>query len=245
MFYGNDFSHAVANGIEATFSRNQFVNNKVDDCWHGVWGGYSFDSLFQGNSFVGSTDGIAIEHGQGNAIYGNTFSKNDTAIRLWANATQDPSWGYAKARDTRSRDYTIYGNTFDGNKLDVSTLRTDGVDLKKDGAVPAFTPVPERPDGMKALMSATDRRGRATIIVDEWGPYDYQSPKLWPVGKPTDRPLKLRVLGPEGRWTLKSLTGGTTKTTSGVVSSELVISPSGAVTDVNVAIEYEIGRAHV
>ena len=81
--------------------------------------------------------------------------------------------------------------------------------------MPAFTPVPERPDGMKALMSATDRRGRATIIVDEWGPYDYQSPKLWPVGKPTDRPLKLRVLGPEGRWTLKSLTGGTTRLAAG------------------------------
>ena len=40
------------------------------------------------------------------------------------------------------------------------------------------------------------RRGRATIIVDDWGPYDYSSPKIWPSGKPTDRPLNLRVLRP-------------------------------------------------
>lgn len=38
-FYYNDFSHAVANGIEATFSRNTFGFNRIDDCWHGVWGG--------------------------------------------------------------------------------------------------------------------------------------------------------------------------------------------------------------
>ncbi|HET9369217.1 MAG TPA: NosD domain-containing protein, partial [Vicinamibacterales bacterium] len=41
LFYGNDFSHAVANGIEATFSRNRIVRNRIDDSWHGIWGGYS------------------------------------------------------------------------------------------------------------------------------------------------------------------------------------------------------------
>ena len=274
VFYGNDFSHAVANGIEATFSRNQFVNNLVDDCWHSVWGGYSFDSLFQGNSFVGSTDGIAIEHGQGNAIYGNTFGKNDTAIRLWANATQDPSWGYAKARDTRSRDYTIYGNTFDGNKLDISTLRTNGVDMNNDTGVPAYRAVEPLPGGASALLAKDARRGRPTIIVDEWGPYDYKAPKVWPasaeasaatsatagkpattgstsatagkLAKPGDRPLKLRVLGPEGKWTVKSVRGGTTVEKSGVIPAwspttpvgELTVNPAGGNTDLEVVLEY-------
>lgn len=246
VFYGNDFSHAVANGIEATFSRNQFVNNKVDDCWHAVWGGYSFDSLFQGNSFVGSTDGIAIEHGQNNAIYGNTFGKNDTGIRLWANASQDPSWVYAKVRDTRSRNYKIYGNTFDGNKLDISTLRTDGVDMANDAGVPAYKEVPKLPNGQPALLAPDARRGRSTIIVDEWGPYDYKSPKLWPAGKPWDRPLKLRVFGPEGKWALKSIRGGTTPQKSGVIPAwtpatpggELTVTPSGDGTDLEVVLEY-------
>jgi nitrous oxidase accessory protein NosD len=172
VFDSNDFSHAVANGIEATFSRNTFIGNRVDDCWHSVWGGYSYDTLFQDNSFIGSTDGMAIEHGQNIGIYNNTFKNNDTAIRLWANQSQDPSWVYAKVRDTRSRDYKIYGNTFDQNKLDVSALRTDAVDVRKDGAVPAARRIAPLPNGMSAKLPDGARRGRATIIVDEWGPYD-------------------------------------------------------------------------
>ena len=49
-------------------------------------------------------------------------------------------------------------------------------------------------------MPAGARRGRATIIVDEWGPYDWKSPKLWPAGRDDALPLRLRVLGPAGRW---------------------------------------------
>ena len=246
IFDDNDFSHAVANGIEATFSRNTFIGNRVDDCWHSVWGGYSYDTVFQDNSFIGSTDGMAIEHGQNIGIYGNTFKNNDTAIRLWANASQDPSWVYAKVRDTRSRDYKIYGNTFDRNKLDVSALGTDAVDVRKDGAVPAARRIAPLPNGMNAKLADGARRGRATIIVDAWGPYDYRSPKLWPAGKPWDRPLKLRVLGPEGKWTLKSIRGGTASAQSGVIPSwasapqggEITITPTGAGTDLEVVLAY-------
>ena len=49
LLYGNDFSDAPTNGIEATFSRNKFVNNRVDNCWHGFWTGYSYDTLIAGN----------------------------------------------------------------------------------------------------------------------------------------------------------------------------------------------------
>ncbi len=247
-FFANDFSHAVANGIEATFSRNTFDSNKVDDCWHGVWGGYSYDSVFSHNSFIGSTDGIAIEHGQNNVISGNTFAKNDIAIRLWANATQDPSWGYAKARDTRSRNYKIYGNRFDGNKLDISTLRTDAVDVDHEKTLPIAGIPPPLPNGQQALLPADARQGRSTIIVDEWGPYDYKLPKLWPVGKPSDRPLKLRVLGPEGQWTLKSIRGGTTAAKNGVIAAwpapatEITVTPTGAGTDLEVTLEYVGGE---
>jgi parallel beta-helix repeat protein len=248
LFVKNDFSHAVANGIEATFSRNKFIQNRVDDCWHGVWGGYSYDSVFMDNSFVGNTDGIAIEHGQNNLIAGNTFKNNDTAIRLWANATQDPSWGYAKARDTRSLGYKIYGNTFDGNKLEVSTLRTDAVEVRHDLLPPVgYYPV-ELTTAQDALLGKDARQGRSTIIVDEWGPYDYKSPKLWPVGKPSDRPLKLRVLGPEGKWTLKSIRGGVTDSKAGVITpwpqpaTEISVTPTGAGTDLEVTLEYVGGE---
>ena len=41
---------------------------------------------------------------------------------------------------------------------------------------------------------------RQAIVVDEWGPYDWRSPKLWPLDSTRAVPLRLRVLGPAGRW---------------------------------------------
>ncbi|MDX1931520.1 MAG: right-handed parallel beta-helix repeat-containing protein [Capsulimonadales bacterium] len=112
LLFGNDFSHSPTNGIEATFSRNTFANNKIWECWHGVWGGYSYDTKILGNSFGRNAEGVAIEHGQTNEIVGNTFFEDNLAIRLWANPTQDPNWGYPKHRDTASHGYKITKNTF-------------------------------------------------------------------------------------------------------------------------------------
>jgi hypothetical protein len=116
LVYANDFSHAPTNGIEATFSRNRFINNLVLECWHGVWGGYSYDTKIIGNVFGYNTEGIAIEHGQKNEIAGNIFYRDDTAIHLWANAgAPDPNWGYPKTRDTKSHGYQIADNQFFGS----------------------------------------------------------------------------------------------------------------------------------
>ena len=272
VFQGNDFSHAVANGIEATFSRNTFFANRVEDCWHGMWGGYSYDSLIVDNTFAGNTDGIAIEHGQQNTIIQNTFRDNETAIRLWANQAQDPSWGYAKARDTRSRDYSIQTNRFQGGKTALNLLRTSGVtgkwnqfdgitskievgadvtglDLEPANAgVPVFRdhvfPALKPPDAINALLPAGTRRGRSTIIVDEWGPYDYRAPKVWPAGRPDDRPMKLRILGPAGIWTLKAVRGGATRVEHGPVPDEIFFDPTGPGSDIRLDLEYT-GREDV
>lgn len=113
LLYGNDFSHAPTNGIEATFSRNVFANNLVLECWHGIWGGYSYESQVIGNVFGFNSEGIAWEHGQDNKFVGNTFARNNEDIVLWFNdGPQDPSWGYPKFRDTKSRDYAIELNQF-------------------------------------------------------------------------------------------------------------------------------------
>jgi nitrous oxidase accessory protein NosD len=267
VFFGNDFSHAVANGIEATFSRNKFINNRIEDCWHGVWGGYSYDSVFEGNTFAHNDEAIAIEHGQNIQIRHNTFRGDKVALRLWANATQDPNWGYPKTRDTRSRGYEIIGNRFDTHgvvfdltrtsRLQVSmnsttgtigTLIKGGVDvfsLNYDGPLEGFdgpppaTPAPTPlPNAMSAMIPEGTPRGRSTIIVDEWGPYDYKSPKVWPVGKATDRPLKLRVMGPKGTWKLVSARGGESSTQAGVTGAEIVVTPVAGNTDLRLEFEY-------
>jgi hypothetical protein len=115
VFYGNDFSHAPTNGIETTFSRNQFINNLVLECWHGVWGGYSYDSKFIGNTFGLNWEAIAIEHGQDNEISGNIFRMDTNGIYLWMRESLPPNeWGYPKQRDTKSRDYLIQDNVMFG-----------------------------------------------------------------------------------------------------------------------------------
>jgi parallel beta-helix repeat protein len=243
LFYGNDFSHAPTNGIEATFSRNIFANNRVEENWHGVWGGYSFDSLIVNNTFSRNQEAIAIEHGQDNVIAGNTFTNDEIGIRLWANERQDPNWGYPRHRDTRSRDYTITGNTMTGVKTPTQITRTENVAL--DAPVAPVVPVaPARmADGTDAMLPPGARRGREFIIVDEWGPYDWQSPKLWPAARSDASPLKLRVLGPQGTWTLQSVRGATASARNGRIPGEITLTPPpGRIADFDVTLRDATGR---
>ncbi len=237
LFYGNDFSHAPTNGIEATFSRNAFVANRIEENWHGVWGGYSFGSVIAGNTFVNNQEAIAIEHGQDNAIVGNSFTNDETAIRLWANAQQDPDWGYPKNRDTRSRDYTIAGNTMSGFKTDFAITATTGLSITSNP--PAGFKRPDPParfaDGIDPMIKPGERRGRQFIIVDEWGPYDWRTPKLWPAARSDESPLKLRVLGPAGTWTLQSARGARASAQSGAIPGEVTVTPGpGRIVDFEV-----------
>jgi hypothetical protein len=269
VFYDNDFSFAPTNGMEATFSRNVFYGNRVEECWHGLWGGYSFDSWVAANRFARNGEAIAIEHGQDNRITENTFDGDETAIRLWKNATQDPDWEYPKRRDTRSRDYVIAGNTFRGNTTALKITETQNVRVLTNGFEKVTTvatlagdtrnfgvgdevtvPVRSRPTldltlpkplpgGMDPKVPDADRRGREAIIVDDWGPYDWKSPKLWPEGRSDVTPLKLRVLGPPGEWKLASVKGATVQPAEGRVPGLVTVTPSpGATIDYDVRLTY-------
>jgi parallel beta-helix repeat protein len=140
LFYGNDFSFAPTNGMEATFSRNVFVANRIEGSDHGLWGGYSFDSKVVGNDFRRNRIGIAIEHGQNNEIANNRFVADSTGISLWANPIEPSDWGYPKHRDTRSRDYVIRSNLFLDERVAVrgratrSTRLTSNTHLRIDSA---------------------------------------------------------------------------------------------------------------
>lgn len=243
LFWGNDFSHAPTNGIEATFSRNHFINNRVEENWHGVWGGYSFDSLIVGNTFARNQEAIAIEHGQNNAIIDNTFANDDIGIRLWANETQDPNWGYPKNRDTRSRDYLIFSNKMSGVKTPMQITRTDNISLDPPESLEVPGAPPRIRDGVDAMIPAGARRGREFIIVDEWGPYDWTTPKLWPAGRSDDSPLKLRVLGPPQKWTLRAASGASVSAKAGSIPGELTVTPApGRLVDFTVSLRDGAGR---
>lgn len=307
LLYGNDFSHAPTNGIEATFSRNNFINNLILECWHGVWGGYSYETKIIGNVFGYNAEGIAIEHGQDNVIRANRFHRDNEAIYLWFNdRPQDPNWGYPKHRDTRSRTYDISGNeitdarnnafrinnslkiairnnlvyspgkvldisgpksedvSFNGNTITAPKATLDalpganasantlkegrgplppasslnqgdtsdyakrfhlpwlpapglrapanwqtGVTVPKEAA--AFAPKPLK-GGMNPFLKADALRGWRYMMVDEWGPYDFKSPLLWPretlAGSGDVTVRRYEVLGPKGKWRVVSVAGG-------------------------------------
>ncbi len=319
LLYGNDFSHAPTNGIEATFSRNKFINNLMMECWHGIWGGYSYDSKVLGNVFAYNQEGIAWEHGQSNSILNNRFFSNNEAIVIWSNATQDPNWGYPKNRDTKSRDWTIELNGFESTYENVFRIsRTNGV-LLEDNVIGAFTnlfkvadvsdlrevgtmkPDPgEKPGATKTslnphftthqeyssrfnphlyndnivthwnptmhdeepgtsnlaswgetapkqlsggkmpFLKPGTLRGWRYILVDEWGPYDFKSPKLWPRGKTEAGALLFEILGPKGKWTATTFRGGKLSASSGDVPGFVEVTLNlGEATDLFLNFEYK------
>jgi parallel beta-helix repeat protein len=276
LFFGNDFSFAPTNGMEATFSRNLFIGNRIEGSDHGLWGGYSFSSTVAGNEFIRNRIGIAIEHGQENRIAGNRFHADTTAIRMWANPVEPSDWGYPKHRDTRSRDAHILHNEFVGNRTALRVSATSGLRVldntfhsvdsafvldSVDGAEVQDAPVEDRPAPAAPLMLAPEfarlapdpmpgglprdsawlsREPRSAILVDEWGPYDYRSPKLWPVDSSRGSPLALRVLGPAGGWRVVERRGiAAVSKDSGTVGDTLVVTPSsGAGMDWGIVLEY-------
>lgn len=263
VVYGNDFSFAPANAIEATFSRNTFVANLLEGSDYGVWGGYSFNTVIAGNRFAGNRIGVAIEHGQENVIASNRFRGETTAIQLWADSIAPSDWGYPRRRDTRGRDVMIEANVFTRHRVGVRASNTrplaiernrwDGVDsllvLRDTAGIRVGPNEPlaagdTMPDGMPALpaelrgyapagehgrvpSTPAARRDRSAIIVDEWGPFDWRSPRLWPVDSARAVPLRLAVVGPEGSWRVVSRRGvAVLSAPSGRVGDTLGVTPS-------------------
>ncbi|HEX9728006.1 MAG TPA: NosD domain-containing protein [Gemmatimonadales bacterium] len=285
LFYGNDFSFAPTNSMEATFSRNMFVANRAVGSTYGMWGGYSFESVVVGNCFARNRVGLAIEHGQDNLILANRFSGDSTAVSLWANPSELSDWGYPQHRDTRSRDNRVERNAFVGNRVAVRGVRTHGLLVRNNAwrSVDSVTvlrdstgfsaegnvtssvplgggdpcdPMPALPARYAALApeaggvaptpTELDRLDRSAMVVDEWGPFDWRSPKLWPTDSTRAVPLRLRVLGPRGRWALLELRGvEAISATAGAVGDTIAVTPDAeSIGDWEVTLEYS-GEATV
>lgn len=259
VFYENDFSFAPANAMEATFSRNAFLANRASGSDYGLWGGYSFNSKVVGNCFVGNRTGIAIEHGQDNLIASNRFFGDSIAIRLWADSIEPSDWGYPKHRDTRSRNYRVEGNTIAGAAVLIAAANTTELVATGNDSLPNppatcimpvlpgehVTEMPELP-GVRREIPASPfaERDRSAIIVDDWGPYDWRSPKLWPVDSTRAVPLRLAVLGPAGRWRLVSRRGiATLSASAGRTGDTIAVTPApDAAGDWALTLEYRGGQ---
>jgi parallel beta-helix repeat protein len=263
----NDFSYAPTNGVEVTFSRNRISGNRIFECDHGIWGGYSYSSKITDNKFRDNRIAIAIEHGQHNEISYNIFSKDKEAIRLWANKQQPSDWGYAKYRDTRSAGYIIAGNSFNSNPGVISLNRTDSINvfantysdfqykIKADSTVTNIDSTefdlidstmiyPSVKNPADPFKGNGKLAGRKNILITEWGPYDFRYPIIWNTNPiDTGNVMRFDLLGPKGKWKIVSLKGvccpsGITKGNSFPAQIIFKKLPAAGKTDIEIMMEY-------
>ena len=237
ILFGNDFSYAHTNGIEVTFSRNKILKNRVFECDNGIWGGYSYNTEIANNQFRNNNVAIAIEHGQTNDIHHNLFFRDKTAIKLWARTQQPADWGYAKYRDTKSRNYKLVANSYNDNQTALDIIRTDSLKifgdyisnaghflkidstvtnldstqdqiLLEDFSVDSAITGPGIDDPIDPFKGMGKLAGRKNIMITEWGPYDFRSPIIWNTN-PTDTSGMMRfdIKGPAGKWKIRSYKG--------------------------------------
>ena len=228
--YKNDFSYAPTNGVEVTFSKNNIIENIIKECDNGIWGGYSWQTSMVGNTFYKNKTGIAIEHGQFNAIAGNTFDGDiQDGIKLWARKTQPSDWGYANKRITTSMNYQVLNNSFNNENNAISATLTDKLiidgnkfsnckkEIKTDSSVTNLDLHPtalsdtiaDKPaiinSWKKNLIPVTTfKKGRDQIRITEWGPYDYRYPILFLKKIDSNNVYYFDVLGPKGTWVLRN-----------------------------------------
>lgn len=234
FIYGNDFSYAPTNGIEATFSRNLIMKNLVKGCEHGIWAGYSYDTDITDNTFEDNRIGIAIEHGQNMNIALNRFTGDKTGIKLWARAKQPDDWAYAKLRNTASMNYWIAANHFMNNPVAMDFMGTDTIVLQGNTKinVDENLVLGERTDNIDSshedemldLEYQPDERlkkikatklyatplmptGKEQIRMTEWGPYDFRYPLLWLKNIDNNGLYHFEVMAPSGKWQVKETKG--------------------------------------
>ena len=172
----------------------------------------------EGNLFGTARVGVRAANTNALSIVDNRFVDVDSATVL---------------RDTT-------GYSFSGN--------TDGRDSPwpRRFARPPLELVGTVPEPLKGgfLPSRQDTtlagRPRSAIIVDEWGPYDYRSPKLWPVAGTDTLPLRLRTLGPAGRWRVVSRRGvASLSSETGTIGDTISVTPQpDSLSDWELTLEY-------
>lgn len=168
LVYGNDFSHASNNGIEATFSgQNRFINNIMDEADHAIWAGYSYDSQFIGNRISRANHGISIEHGSHNHLEANRFKSVGVAVNLWSNAASAfADKPYGKHHSCRSENYRIVKNRFDGDRLDLRIANTSQVVVRGNELIGAPLAIDLAGDARKILFEGNNISGEVRLAKD-------------------------------------------------------------------------------
>jgi len=239
---GNDFEdnrtgiaieHGQANEIRA----NRFINDSTAIRLWAIpeeprdWGypnhrdTHSRDYEIARNIFAGNRVGLRMTQTSGVRVIGNEFIRVDSTL-----AVSDSSGVIASDNDTSALHVRIAAGSWPPDAPAWQAPR--GVVLPK-----------RLPRGLDPLNDPLARLDRSAIIVDDWGPYDWRSPKLWPRESSLTTPLALRVLGPSGRWRVIERRGiAIFSSERGHVGDTIVVTPApGLENDWRISLEYRGG----
>ena len=133
----------------------------------------------------------------------------EVGILLWERKKQPEDWGYVKEKDVSSKGYQISNNVFSSVEIPLKISDSDSILIYNDNQYNTYKKIlmeerlnkylsmikkplsnnklevietysiPPLPDGIKTDLSADQLKGRQYILMDEWGPYDFQSPSIW------------------------------------------------------------------
>lgn len=173
-----NMEHGASNLIVS----NRFVNNKAAvHLWWDDDGG-----LLRLPGVAGGEQRVT-----GNVIAGNTFAINAQAP--FARLGQNERLIVLQLRDS-SKGRNVFSNAWFNNTVELTHPRAvefaieEGCDPAKSGTTPSYV-IPsytalgtKRPVGARAHL-----RGRDQIIMDEWGPWDHESPLLRPAPSDTGK----------------------------------------------------------
>jgi nitrous oxidase accessory protein NosD len=215
-FLNNRTGVAIEHGQNNLISTNAFVDDSTaiqlwaDPIEPSDWGypkhrdTRSRDYRIENNTFAGARVALRVSNTRTVSVTKNRFVSADTIAAL---------------RDTSA--YTFSGNT---------NLDFTGQSLKPPREIQQLAPLALRNGNMLThLDGSVAARPRSDIIVDEWGPYDWRSPKLWPVDSSRAVPLHLRVLGPRGSWRVVERRGvKSVFPDSGVTGDTIAVTPRAA-----------------
>jgi parallel beta-helix repeat protein len=233
-FFDNRTGVAIEHGQSNEILANRFVNDSVGiRLWAvpeepGDWGypkhrdTHSRNYEIAENVFAGNRVGLRVAETHSSRVTANRFIRVDSVL-----VVTDTSALNMTANDTTS--------------LHVRADPGKSPPAPPAWKLPAGLVLPKRlPDGLDPQKDELAERDISAIVVDEWGPYDWRSPKLWPVDSSRSTPLSLRVLGPAGRWKVLDRHGvATLSKDHGRTGDTIVVTPAKSFeNDWEITLEY-------
>ena len=183
----------------------------------------SRDYRVRDNTFTGNRVGVRVANTSGVAVTDNRVEAVDS---------------FAVLRDASG--YQATGNAAAPSKPGAGTAAAPCASPPPLRGVPADVRSRALIAGRTIPATPEARFDRSAMIVDEWGPYDWRSPKLWPLDSARAVPLRLRVLGPTGSWRVATRRGvAALSRTSGRTGDTIAVTPApGSTGDWQLRLEY-------